>query len=86
VIEKPFGYDLESARDLNDLVHSTLTNLRFTASIITSARKTVQNLLVFRFANPISRLSGTVIARECANHSRRDGRRRGAAGYYDTRV
>ena len=53
IIEKPFGRDLESARALNAELKHVLTSSRSIASIITSGKETVQNILVFRFANGI---------------------------------
>ena len=51
VIEKPFGNDLESARELNAIVHA-----HFPEEVVYRidhylGKETVQNLLVFRFAN-----------------------------------
>ena len=51
VIEKPFGHDLESARELNAVVHE-----HFPEDVVYRidhylGKETVQNLLVFRFAN-----------------------------------
>ena len=51
VIEKPFGHDLESAQELNAVVHE-----HFPEDVVYRidhylGKETVQNLLVFRFAN-----------------------------------
>ena len=51
VIEKPFGHDLASARELNAIVHE-----HFPEDVVYRidhylGKETVQNLLVFRFAN-----------------------------------
>lgn len=53
VIEKPFGQDLESARALNDLVHEHFDESRVYRIDHYLGKETVQNLLVFRFANPV---------------------------------
>ena len=39
VIEKPFGYDLNSAEELNDRIRGYSTKMKFIASTITWARK-----------------------------------------------
>ena len=52
VVEKPFGHDLESARALNRTLARGLSRARrSSASTTTSARRPVENLLYFRFAN-----------------------------------
>ena len=51
VIEKPFGRDLESARDLNRLVHEHFDERQIYRIDHFLGKETVQNLLVFRFAN-----------------------------------
>ncbi|MBA2246269.1 MAG: glucose-6-phosphate dehydrogenase [Gemmatimonadetes bacterium] len=53
VVEKPFGHDLESARELNRLVHSCFSESQVYRIDHYLGKETVQNLLVFRFANPI---------------------------------
>jgi glucose-6-phosphate 1-dehydrogenase len=53
VIEKPFGRDLASARDLNGLVHAYFDESQVYRIDHYLGKETVQNLLVFRFANPI---------------------------------
>jgi glucose-6-phosphate 1-dehydrogenase len=53
VIEKPFGRDLQSARDLNRLLHRYFDESQIYRIDHYLAKETVQNLLVFRFANPI---------------------------------
>ncbi len=53
VIEKPFGTDLESARELNEVVHSVLNESQVFRIDHYLGKETVQNLLVFRFANTI---------------------------------
>jgi glucose-6-phosphate 1-dehydrogenase len=51
VIEKPFGHDLESARDLNHKVNAVFHENQVFRIDHYLGKQTVQNLLVFRFAN-----------------------------------
>ena len=51
VIEKPFGHDLESARALNEVVHEHFAEDDVYRIDHYLGKETVQNLLVFRFAN-----------------------------------
>ncbi len=53
VIEKPFGRDLESARALNALAHRDFDESQIFRIDHYLGKETVQNLLVFRFANAI---------------------------------
>jgi len=53
VIEKPFGRDLASARSLNRLVLETCDERQVFRIDHYLGKETVQNLLVFRFANSI---------------------------------
>jgi len=53
VIEKPFGTDLASAKELNKLVHSVFSEDQVFRIDHYLGKETVQNLLVFRFANTI---------------------------------
>jgi glucose-6-phosphate 1-dehydrogenase len=53
VIEKPFGRDLESARQLNDLVHGWFDESQVYRIDHYLGKETVQNILVFRFANAV---------------------------------
>jgi glucose-6-phosphate 1-dehydrogenase len=53
VIEKPFGHDLESAQALNELVHQYFSERQVYRIDHYLGKETVQNLLVFRFANAI---------------------------------
>ncbi|MCG8468477.1 MAG: glucose-6-phosphate dehydrogenase [Gemmatimonadetes bacterium] len=53
VVEKPFGRDLESARELNREIHRHFTEDQVYRIDHYLGKETVQNLLVFRFANPI---------------------------------
>jgi glucose-6-phosphate 1-dehydrogenase len=53
VIEKPFGHDLESARELNRQVNSVFAERQIFRIDHYLGKETVQNILVFRFANGI---------------------------------
>jgi glucose-6-phosphate 1-dehydrogenase len=53
VVEKPFGVDLQSAEELNDLLHRWFEESQIYRIDHYLAKETVQNILVFRFANPI---------------------------------
>ncbi len=53
VVEKPFGRDLESARALNRIIHSHFDEGQVYRIDHYLGKETVQNLLVFRFANAI---------------------------------
>ncbi|MET7393023.1 glucose-6-phosphate dehydrogenase [Dactylosporangium sp. NPDC005572] len=51
VVEKPFGYDLASARQLNDLVDDAFTAQDVFRIDHYLGKETVQNILALRFAN-----------------------------------
>jgi glucose-6-phosphate 1-dehydrogenase len=51
VVEKPFGRDVASARSLNDTVHSVFGESAIFRIDHYLGKESVQNLLVFRFAN-----------------------------------
>jgi glucose-6-phosphate 1-dehydrogenase len=53
VIEKPFGHDLESARALNRALSAVLDERQIFRIDHYLGKETVQNILVFRFANSI---------------------------------
>ncbi len=53
VIEKPFGHDLESARELNRHVNAVFAERQVFRIDHYLGKETVQNILVFRFANGI---------------------------------
>jgi glucose-6-phosphate 1-dehydrogenase len=85
VIEKPFGHDLDSARELNALVHEHFDEAQVYRIDHYLGKETVQNLLVLRFANPIfetlwnrDRVAGVQIT--VAEEVGVEGR----AGYYET--
>lgn len=51
VIEKPFGYDLDSARSLNGALHKVFKESQIYRIDHFLGREMVQNILAFRFAN-----------------------------------
>lgn len=53
IIEKPFGHDLESARQLNEQVHAVFDERQVYRIDHYLGKETVQNILTFRFANAI---------------------------------
>ena len=53
VIEKPFGHDLESARELNDIVEGVFAPDSVFRIDHYLGKETVQNLLALRFANEL---------------------------------
>ncbi|MGQ0696293.1 MAG: glucose-6-phosphate dehydrogenase [Nitrospiraceae bacterium] len=53
VVEKPFGHDFRSARALNTELHRYLDESQIYRIDHYLGKETVQNLLAFRFANPI---------------------------------
>ncbi|HKT36297.1 MAG TPA: glucose-6-phosphate dehydrogenase [Nitrospira sp.] len=53
VFEKPFGHDFHSARALNTRLHRYLEESQIYRIDHYLGKETVQNLLAFRFANPI---------------------------------
>ncbi len=84
IIEKPFGYDLASAIHLNQHLHRNFSESQIYRIDHYLGKETVQNLLVFRFANPLfesvwnrDRVQSVdiVVAEELGVESR--------AGYYD---
>ncbi len=53
VIEKPFGRDLDSARRLNRMLHAHFKERQVFRIDHYLAKETVQNILMFRFANAV---------------------------------
>jgi glucose-6-phosphate 1-dehydrogenase len=51
IVEKPFGTDLDSARELNRLIHQHFDEDQVYRIDHYLGKETVQNLMVFRFAN-----------------------------------
>jgi glucose-6-phosphate 1-dehydrogenase len=53
VVEKPFGRDLQSATDLNNKIHQCFDESQIYRIDHYLGKETVQNILMFRFANAI---------------------------------
>ncbi|MHC4796646.1 MAG: glucose-6-phosphate dehydrogenase, partial [Planctomycetota bacterium] len=53
IVEKPFGHDLQSARQLNDKLHSAFDESQIYRIDHYLGKETVQNILALRFANAI---------------------------------
>ncbi|MFN2107304.1 MAG: glucose-6-phosphate dehydrogenase [Candidatus Promineifilaceae bacterium] len=53
VIEKPFGYDLPTAKALNEAVYAVLDESQIYRIDHYLGKETVQNIMVFRFANSL---------------------------------
>ena len=53
VIEKPFGSDLSTSRQLNQLLHEAFSEDQIFRIDHYLGKETVQNILVFRFANSV---------------------------------
>ena len=53
IVEKPFGYDLETAKKLNDTLLSFFSEDQVYRIDHYLGKETVQNILVFRFANEL---------------------------------
>ncbi len=53
IVEKPFGHDLATARDLNRTVHANFHENQIYRIDHYLGKETVQNILAFRFANGI---------------------------------
>ncbi|MBN1874480.1 MAG: glucose-6-phosphate dehydrogenase [Anaerolineae bacterium] len=53
IIEKPFGHDFESARQLNTQVHAVFDETQVYRIDHYLGKETVQNIMTFRFANAI---------------------------------
>ena len=51
IVEKPFGHDLESAKELNELVQGVFEESEVFRIDHYLGKETVQNILAFRFAN-----------------------------------
>ena len=85
VVEKPFGHDLASARELNRLVHNSFSEEQTYRIDHFLGKETAQNILVLRFANAIF---GPLWSRHYVDHIQITAaetlgvERRG--GYYET--
>ncbi len=53
IVEKPFGYDLASAKRMNDILRSVFTEKQIFRIDHFLGKETVQNILALRFANGI---------------------------------
>ena len=53
MVEKPIGYDLESARALNGILAANFEESQIFRIDHYLGKETVQNILAFRFANPL---------------------------------
>lgn len=53
VVEKPFGHDLQSAKDMNKLLSGTFEEVQIYRIDHYLGKETVQNILAFRFANAL---------------------------------
>ncbi|MGA2285880.1 MAG: glucose-6-phosphate dehydrogenase [Dehalococcoidia bacterium] len=53
IVEKPFGHDLESARELNRAIHQVFRESQVFRIDHYLGKETVQNILVFRFGNSV---------------------------------
>jgi len=53
VVEKPFGHDLASARELNRIIHRVFHESQVFRIDHYLGKETVQNILVFRFGNSV---------------------------------
>lgn len=51
IVEKPFGHDLESARELNRVLHEHFDESQIFRIDHYLGKETVQNIMVFRFSN-----------------------------------
>lgn len=85
VVEKPFGRDLASARQLDEAIHRHFDESQVFRIDHYLGKETVQNLLVLRFANPLFEHSWN---RECVDNVQITiGEELGVerrAGYYDS--
>jgi glucose-6-phosphate 1-dehydrogenase len=53
VVEKPFGHDLATARELNEVIHKVFEERQVFRIDHYLGKETVQNLMVFRFGNAL---------------------------------
>ncbi len=65
LIEKPFGYDSDSAKALLDHLRSSFSEEQIFRIDHYLAKETVQNILVFRFQNPIFE---AIWSNQCISH------------------
>ena len=53
ILEKPFGHDLDSARDLNGLLHTAFDESAIFRIDHFLGKRPIENMLFFRFSNPL---------------------------------
>jgi glucose-6-phosphate 1-dehydrogenase len=84
IIEKPFGHDLTSAQELNELVHRCFEENQVYRIDHYLGKETVQNILAFRFANFIfDELWGRKYIDHVQITASETGKVDQRAGYYD---
>ena len=77
MVEKPFGHDLASARELSDRLHEVFAESAIYRIDHYLGKETVQNILAFRFGNGIFEpLWNRRYVNHVADHRRRIDRRR----------
>ncbi|MGE0374417.1 MAG: glucose-6-phosphate dehydrogenase [Planctomycetaceae bacterium] len=85
VFEKPFGHDLESARELTASLSRLLSEQQIYRIDHYLGKETVQNILLFRFGNAIFEplFSRTHVDHVQITVAESQGMERGRGGYYD---
>jgi len=76
IVEKPFGHDLASAKQLNQELRQGPAETQIYRIDHYLGKETCQNVMVFRFSNNIIERSGTALRRSRADHCCRNCRRR----------
>ena len=84
MFEKPFGHDLDSARELNAFLAGLFDESQIFRIDHYLGKEPVQNILAFRFANSVFEpLWNRRYIDSCADHRRRGGGGGHRGGYYD---